>query len=86
MLSITREKKEVIQTVNTVLATKFTGIESDKDQLEKIYESLDCAKQVLGHLDPNFIQMIQLAKSKYPQLLDQLTALSLNKNSNCLTM
>jgi len=78
------KKQEVLQIVNEILLTNFPGIESDKDQLEKIVEAVDCARQASSNIDPNYQSLLILAKSKYPQLNSQLS--NLNDKNNCLIM
>jgi len=78
----------VTKIVTEMLSKKFTGIESDSDQQEKIIEGLNCAKQVLGHTDPSFKAMIAKAKSQYPYLDKQISIVASNKNNkeNCYIM
>jgi len=78
------DKKGVLQIVNEMLSKNFPGIESDKDQLEKIVEAVDCARQVTNLQDPEYKAILATAKSKYPQLAQHLSNLS--NNNNCVTM
>jgi len=74
----------VLTVVTQMMSKKFPSVEVDNDHKEKIFEALDCLKQVCGLNSSEFKSVINQAKIHYPTLVEQLTQFEkAGNNQNC---